>query len=45
MLNHLSVLYADVLLDPSFEEVQRSFCQKHCHKFEVCLLSVDTEKV
>ncbi|KAL3133711.1 ADP-ribosylation factor-like protein 2-binding protein [Trebouxia sp. C0010 RCD-2024] len=24
----------DILLDPSFQEVQTAFCQKHCHKFE-----------
>ena len=33
--SQLSLLHADILLDPSFEEVQRSFCERHCHKFEV----------
>lgn len=38
-LTHMMHRIADILLDPSFQEVQTTFCQKHCHKFEVRSLS------
>lgn len=30
-----SCLTADILLDPTFEQVQTVFCKKHCQSFEV----------
>ena len=35
ILNDHLFCCTDVLLDPGFEAVQSTFCQKHCHDFEV----------
>lgn len=41
-LHHCIVVIADILLDPTFEQVQTVFCKKHCQSFEVTVVPQHT---